>query len=118
MPFVACPLSRWVSTIKKPLNQKWKFRALQEARNWDAMGAEPRKGAKAEKQLDFSAAGPGDAGPTAALAPLAIGKSRVDADEDDYSSDEDGAEVGGQFVLVSPTPLVTTCLVFCHQSPS
>ncbi len=63
---------------------------LQEARNWDAMGAtEPRKGgAKGEKQLDFSADGPAD-GPAAALAPLAIGKSRVDADDDDYSSDDE-----------------------------
>ena len=65
---------------------------LQEARNWDAMGAtEPRKGgAKGEKQLDFSADGPADA--AAALAPVAIGKSRVDADDDDYSSEEEDAD--------------------------
>ena len=69
------------------------FLPPQEARNWDAMGAEPRKGAKGEKQLDFSADGPSDAGPAVALAPLTIGKSRVDADEDDYSSDEEVAEV-------------------------
>ena len=63
----------------------------QEARNWDAMGAtEPRKGgAKGEKQLDFSADGPADGPAAAPLAPLAIGKSRVDADEDDYSSEEE-----------------------------
>ncbi len=65
--------------------------SLQEARNWDAMGAtEPRKGGgKGEKQLDFSADGPADGPTAAALAPLAIGKSRVDADEDDYSSEEE-----------------------------
>ena len=65
---------------------------VQEARNWDVLGtAEPRKGAKGEKQLDFSADGPADA--AVALAPLAIGKSRVDADDDDYSSEEEDAEV-------------------------
>ena len=73
----------------------------QEARNWDALGTtEPRKGAKGEKQLDFSAGGPAEAGAAAALAPLAIGKSRVDADEDDYSSeDDDCAEVSHRLGL-------------------